>query len=158
MIIRTPILLVCLILTTAYVKAQQKMPFQTPSDLIQKAHEAGAVLQQGTVMGYETYFVSQPKGELPDLAASESTLNLILQIRPPSSSQIKFVNINFIKDNSIYPPCLYKNGVGYATKPLSHFSLIMDVLKTKLARGYSGNPMTIQFLTGAPSGDILSIQ
>lgn len=157
MIIRTPILLVCLILTTAYVKAQQKMPFQTPSDLIQKAREAGAVLQQGTVMGYETYFVSQPKGELPDISASESTLNLRLQIRPVSS-QIKFVNISFIKDTTIYPPCLYKNGVGYATKPLSHYALIMDVLKTKLAIGYRGTQMSIQFLTGAPSGDILSIQ
>ena len=154
---RTTILFVYLFLTTSYVKAQQKMPFQTPSVLIQKAREAGAVLQQGTVMGYETYFVSQPKGELPDITASESTLNLRLQIRSVSS-QIKFVNINFIKDTSIYPPCLYKNGVGYATKPLSHYALIIDVLKTRLAIGYRGNPMTIQFLTGAPSGDILSIQ
>ena len=155
---RTTILLVSLFFTTSYVKAQQKMPFQTPSVLIQKAREAGAVLQQGTVMGYETYFVSQPKGELPDITASESTLNLRLQISTTGSSQIKFVNINFIKDTSIYPPCLYKNGVGYATKPLSHYALIIDVLKTRLAIGYRGNPMTIQFLTGAPSGDILSIQ
>ena len=154
---RTTILLVSLFLTTSYVKAQQKMPFQTPADLIQKSREAGAVLQQGTVMGYEVYFVSQPKGELPDLTASESTLNLRLQIRS-APSQIKFVNINFIKNTTIYPPCLYKNGVGYATKPLSHYSLIIDVLKTKLAIGYRGNPMTIQFLTGVPSGDILSIQ
>ena len=155
---RTTILLVSLFFTTSHVKAQQKMPFQTPSVLIQKAREAGAVLQQGTVMGYETCFVSQPKGELPDITASESTLNLRLQISTTGSSQIKFVNINFIKDTSIYPPCLYKNGVGYATKPLSHYALIIDVLKTRLAIGYRGNPMTIQFLTGAPSGDILSIQ
>lgn len=150
----------CLIfwVTFSIVYAQQKMPHETTFELIRKKTEMGAGLQRGKVVGYDTYFVSQPNGALPDVSSTESTLNLRLQISPSGNSQIKFININFIKDTTIYPACFYNNTTGYATKPLSHYSLIMDVLKTKLAKGYAGSPITIQLTTGAPSGDILSIE
>lgn len=154
------ILLLCSFMLLALLSgyAQQNMPPKTTAQLVKENIKMGAVVQQGKVVGYNTYFVSQPKGEQPDVTATEATLNLRLQIAPAANSQIKFININFIKDASVYPRCFYKNTVGYATKPLSHFALLMDEIKTKLAKGYVGQPMTIQFLTGAATGDVLSIE
>lgn len=138
--------------------AQQNIAPKTTAQLVKENMKMGAVLQQGKVVGYNTYFVSQPKGEQPNVTATESTINLRLQILPAANSQIKYININFIKDTAVYPPCFYKNTVGYATKPFSHFAPLIDALKTKLAKGYVGQSMTIQFLTGAVTGDILSIE
>ncbi|MFN0081727.1 MAG: hypothetical protein ACKVOM_04350 [Ferruginibacter sp.] len=133
----------CMLLALLSAYAQQNMTPKTTAQMVKENFKIRAVVQQGKVVGYNTFFVSQPKCEQPDVTANESTLSLRLQTAPAANSQIKFININFIKDTSVYPPCVYKNTLGYTTKPLFHFAPLTDVLKTKLAKGYVAQSMTI---------------
>lgn len=127
------------------------------AQLIEYAKKVGATLQHGKVTGYNIYFVSQPKGEQPNVKATEATINVRLDIAPSINSQIKFVNMIFVPEAIVYDPCLYVNNSGYVSKPLSQYAALLEVVRIKLSKGYVGPPLEIQFLTGVSSGDIFVI-
>ncbi len=86
-------------------------------------------LQHGFVTGYTNLLISQPQYGQP--TETDAFLYLSLQIEPSNaSSDIAVLYIKFVPEHTSYEPVRYGHSNGNATKPISQYAAMMDLLKS----------------------------
>ena len=87
-------------------------------------------LQRGFVTAYSNIIVSQPQFAEPPVVVTDAILYLKLDIEPQATSDIISLVIRFEPEQPFYAQVEYSDRNGYASKPISHYNAIMDLLKS----------------------------
>lgn len=95
-------------------------------ELLKKTPEA---LQHGFVKGYTNLLISQPVNTNPPSTETDALLYVRLDIEPDNTSDIMVLYIKFVPDNTVFEPVRYSHQNGNASKPISHYAPLMDLLK-----------------------------
>jgi hypothetical protein len=102
----------------------------TPQNCIEILTNQPGTLQHGFVTGYSNRLISQPRFAQPPVIETDAFCNLVLDIEPNSGSAIFILHISFVAEQTAYAPVEYSDGNGYASKPISHYAPLMDLLRS----------------------------
>jgi hypothetical protein len=117
-------------------------PDLTPENFREVLTSQPKTLQHGFVKGFSNLLISQPQDIQPPVPETDALLYLKLDIEPDSSSDIIVLYIRFEAEHASYAPVRYGNKNGNASKPISHYAAIMDLLRS----GETGSKRTEIFL------------
>jgi len=101
----------------------------TPENCREVLTSQPETMQHGFVTGYSNLLISQPQDAQPPVTATDALFYLRLDIKPDNTSDIAVLYIRFEAENTSYAPVRYAHRNGNASKPVSHYAAIMDLLK-----------------------------
>jgi hypothetical protein len=100
----------------------------TPENFREVLTSQPEILQHGFVTGYSNLLISQPQYGQP--AETDAFFYLKLDIEPNTSSDIAVLYIKFVAEQESYVPVTYSGRNGNASKPISQYAALMDLLRS----------------------------
>jgi len=102
----------------------------TPENCIEILTSQPGLLQHGSVTGHSILLISQPQFAQPPVMETDAFCYLKLDIEPDNTSEIAFLYIRFEAEHTAYAPVEYNSRNGYASKPISQYAPLMDLLRS----------------------------